>query len=82
MSDPRDEEPKERATPRRRSLVGRLLRGFIILNVLCALASVGFALFVKFTHPSVDEEDSDKLDLVTVFGGLELKSLATSFRGR
>jgi len=81
MFDPHDNEVEERAEPRRRSLIKRLLRGFVLLNVVCALASVGFALFVKFTHPSVGDEDSDELDLVTVFGGLELKSRATSFRG-
>ena len=72
-----DEQPARE----RRSLAGRLLRAFLLLNVLSAVVSLAIALYVKFTHPSVGDEDSDELDLVTVFDGLELHSRAGSFRG-
>ena len=80
MSEVVDQDPEEER-PRRRALVGRLVRGFILFNVLAALVSLGIALYVKFTHPSAGDEDSDELDLVTIFDGVELTSRATSFRG-
>jgi hypothetical protein len=65
----------------RRSLLVRALRALILVNIVLALVSVAVALVVKRTHPSVGGEDSDELDLVTIFDGLELKSRATAFRG-
>ena len=81
MPEPHDDDLEEQPAPRRRSLIGRLLRAFILVNVAFALISVGIALFLKLTHASLGDEDSDELDLVTIFNGLELKSRATSFRG-
>ncbi len=69
------------AEEQRRPLLKRALRAFILVNLLFALISVAIALVVKRTHPSVGDEDSDELDLVTIFDELKLKSRATSFRG-
>ena len=78
-----DEELTEDDPParKRRSFAGRLLRLFIALNAVFALISFAVALYIKLTHPSVGDADSDELDLVTIFDGLDLTSRATSFRG-
>jgi hypothetical protein len=81
MSEPHDDDPEEQPRRRRRPLIVRLLGGFVVLNLLFALVSVGIALYIKFTHPSVGDVDSDEVDLVTIFDGVELRSRATSFRG-
>lgn len=81
MAELQNEDAEEQPAPRRRSLIGRLLRAFILLNLVFGLVSAAYALFVKFTHRSVGDEDSDELDLVTIFDGLELSSRATAFRG-
>ena len=75
-----DEELEEEQRPRR-ALAFRLLRGLLLVNLVLALISIAAALYVKFTHPSVGDEQSDDLDLVTIFDGIELTSRATSFRG-
>jgi len=80
MSEPRDDDLEDQPR-RRRPLVVRLLGGFVVLNLLFALVSVGIALYIKFTHPSVGDEESDEVDLVTIFDGVELKSRAAAFRG-
>lgn len=83
MRRSRDNEStdEEQPTPERRSFVFRLLRGFIVLNLLFALVSVAIALYVKLTHPSVGDEESDEIELVTIFGDCNLTSRASSFRG-
>ncbi len=80
MSEAHDDDLEEEQ-PRRLPLVVRLVRAFILVNLLFALVSVAVALYVKFTHPSVGDEESDELDLVTIFDGIELASRASSFRG-
>jgi hypothetical protein len=42
---------------------------------------MGAATFVRHTVPSRGDEDSDELDLVAVFDGIDLKSRATGFKG-
>jgi len=79
---PEDDVPEEQP-PRRgpRAFAMKLLRGFVAFNMLCTLITVGVAFYIKRTHPSVGDADSDELDLVTIFDGVELKSRATAFRG-
>lgn len=72
-----DQEVEEQ----RRSLLMRAVRALILVNIVLAVVSVAVALVVKRTHPSVGDEDSDELDLVTIFDGVDLKSRATAFRG-
>ena len=83
MPEAPNEESGENEEPRRkrRAFVARLVRFFVILNALFGFVSLAVALYLKFTHPSVGDEDSDELDLVTIFGECKLTSRATSFRG-
>lgn len=81
MSEPHDDDVEERRPPRGRAMVFRLLRGLVILNLLFALISVGIALYLKFTRTSVGDEESDEVDLATIFDGIELKSRSAAFRG-
>jgi hypothetical protein len=89
-TEPETEEVPEREEPEDEQadsdgggapLVARLVGLFVVFNVVCALISIGIALYIKRTHPSVGDEDSDELDLVTIFDGIELKSRSTAFRG-
>lgn len=82
MSEPHEDDLDEQQRPHRgRALAMRLLRGLVVFNLLCAVVTVVIALYVKFTHPSVGDAESDEVDLVTIFDGIELKSRATAFRG-
>ncbi|MDA0351240.1 MAG: hypothetical protein O3A10_03380 [Chloroflexi bacterium] len=71
-------EDDEQPVAKRRSRFARLGRWFLILNALFSLA---VALYMKVTHRSVGDEESDEVDLVTIFDGLDLASRATAFRG-
>ena len=55
MSEPHDDDVEEQGAPRGRALAFRLLRGFVVLNLLFALVSVGIALYLKLTRTSVGE---------------------------
>lgn len=60
-----------------RKLLVRILIGMVILDLLVILATEIF----KRRMPSRGDEQSDEVALVTIRGGRELRSRATSFRG-
>lgn len=59
----------------------RTLKAFGLLAIAAYLAAVVAALIIKLTRPSHGDEESDTVDLVTIFTGLELASRARSFLG-
>jgi hypothetical protein len=59
----------------------RLLRGFLLLELGVWAGVMGAAAFAKRAFPSRGDEESDELDLVAIFDGIELESRATAFTG-
>jgi len=59
----------------------RRLRGLLLFKLGALMGVMGAAAFVRRTVPSRGDEDSDELELVAVFDGIDLKSRATSFKG-
>lgn len=80
MPDPAIEDPEEQPQ-QRRSFLAHAVRALVLAPIAFLVVMMAIALVIKRTHPSVGDEDSDELDLVTIFDGVELTSRATSFRG-
>ena len=59
----------------------RPIRGLLLLKLGAWLGMMGAAAFVRRAVPSHGDEESDELQLVAVFDGVELTSRATAFRG-
>ncbi len=59
----------------------KVLKAFAILVIGAHLAAMVAALIIKLTRPSQGDEESDVVDLVTVYSGLEFASRARNFLG-
>ena len=59
----------------------RPLRGLLLFKLGALVGMMGAAAFVRRAVPSRGDEESDELDLVAVFDGIDLKSRARAFRG-
>lgn len=59
----------------------KVLKAFAILVIGAHLAAMVAALIIKLTRRSEGDEESDVVDLVTVYDGLELTSRARNFLG-
>jgi hypothetical protein len=59
----------------------RALRSLAFFKLGLWAGMAGGAMFMKRALPSRGDEDSDEVDLVAVFDGVDLKSRAKSFRG-
>jgi hypothetical protein len=57
------------------------LRGLLLFKLGAWVGVMGAAAFVRRTVPSRGDEESDELDLVAVFDGIDLKSRAEAFKG-
>ena len=61
-------------------VIGGLLRTFIILTLLAAMASAIGAVYAKKRAISKGEPDDNELDLVAIYEGLNLASTAPALR--
>jgi Cell wall-active antibiotics response 4TMS YvqF len=61
--------------------VVRILRALVLIGIGFWAGMAAAAAVVKRAVPSRGDEGSDEVALVGIFGGVELKSHATAFRG-